>query len=93
MHRDIVYNRPPGVEALGSSPRCEVQDMYIPRKLITVEGHPEFNEEIMTELLTTRHAQGIFDDVTFEDAMARAGKSHDGVVVGRAFVNFLKDGR
>lgn len=93
MHRDIVYSHPPGVEALGSSPKCEVQDMYIPRKLITVEGHPEFNEEIMTELLKTRHVQGIFDDETFEDGMARVGKNHDGVVVGKAFVNFLKDGR
>lgn len=67
--------------------------MYIPRKLITVGGHPEFNEEIMTELLKTRHVQGIFDDETFEDGMARVGKTHDGVIVRKAFVKFLRDGR
>ncbi|KAI9821802.1 MAG: hypothetical protein M1827_002383 [Pycnora praestabilis] len=89
MHRDIVYEYPKGVEDLGSSPRCRVQGMYWPRKLITVQGHPEFNEEIVIELLEARHDQGIFDDTVYEDAMARVGKHHDGVAVSQAFLRFL----
>ena len=65
--------------------------MYIPRKLITVQGHPEFNQEIVTELLIARHEQGIFDDATFEDGMQRVGRPHDGVLVATAFLRFLQE--
>jgi len=92
MHRDIVFYYPPGVEELGSNPVCKVQGMYIPNRLLTVQGHPEFNEEIMTEILEARHATGIFDDEAFGGAMKRVVKPHDGLVVSRAFIRFLLDG-
>ncbi|KAI9836667.1 MAG: hypothetical protein M1819_001302 [Sarea resinae] len=91
MHRDIVYEYPEGVEDLGSSPRCRVQGMYSAGRLITVQGHPEFTADIVTEILGARHDQGIFDDPTFEDAMSRVRKHHDGVVVAQAFLRFLLD--
>ncbi|KAI9732379.1 MAG: hypothetical protein M1834_001587 [Cirrosporium novae-zelandiae] len=91
MHRDIVYEYPEGVQDLGESDRCKVQAMYVPRKFISVQGHPEFNGEIMNELLESRHAQGIFDDKTFEDSMGRAKNHHDGVAVAAAFLRFLLD--
>ncbi len=89
MHRDEVYGFPEGVEELGSSPRCPNQGMYISNKLITVQGHPEFNTEIMTEYLNVRHDQGVFDDAVFEDSMSRAGDHHDGVAVAQGFLRFL----
>ena len=89
MHRDIVYDYPPGVEELGWSPKCQVQGMYIKGRVITVQGHPEFNQEIVTELLESRHRLGIFDDATYEDGMARVAKGQDGVVVAKAFLRFL----
>ena len=89
MHRDIVYNYPDGVEPLAYSEKCAVQGMYIPQRLITVQGHPEFNEEIVPELLIARHASGIFDDEIFKDSMRRVDKYHDGVVVSQAFLRFL----
>jgi len=89
MHRDIVYAYPDGVEHLGHSPRCEVQGMYAPRRLISVQGHPEFNGEIVAELLENRHDKGIFDDAMYRDGMSRVRKHHDGVAVGAAFVRFL----
>ncbi|KAK4494133.1 hypothetical protein PRZ48_014431 [Zasmidium cellare] len=92
MHRDIVFNVPEGVELLGSSPRCEVQGMYAKGRLITVQGHPEFSEAIVSELLESRHEKGIFSDGEFEEGMGRVGREHDGVRVGRAFVRFLVEG-
>jgi GMP synthase-like glutamine amidotransferase len=91
MHRDIVFYYPPGVEELGSNSVCKVQGMYTPKRLITVQGHPEFDEEIMTEILETRHKMGIFDDKTFASAMKRVVKPHDGLVVSKAFLRFLLD--
>jgi hypothetical protein len=91
MHRDIVYHYPEDVEELGSSPVCSVQGMYKKGHVITVQGHPEFNEEVVTELLIARHATGIFNDEDFDKYMHLAVKPHDGVVVARAFIDFLLD--
>lgn len=89
MHRDVVYVYPEGVEELAYSPRCSVQGMYARGRLVTVQGHPEFNEEVVTELLEARHESGVFDDAMYKDGMDRVGKRHDGVVVSKAFVKFL----
>ena len=89
MHRDCVFNYPEGVEELGSSPVCKVQGMYSPRRLITVQGHPEFNQDIMTEIINTRHATGIFNDEAFEKHMKKVALPHDGLVVSKAFLRFL----
>jgi len=89
MHRDIVYTYPPDVEQLAYTEKCSVQGMYISKRLITVQGHPEFNEEIVRELLVARHKAGVFDDELFGDAMGRVDKYQDGVVVAKAFLKFL----
>lgn len=89
MHKDLVYYYPQGVEELGWSDKCKVQGMYLPKKLITVQGHPEFTERIVEELIRTRHEQGIFDKRMYEDSMARVGKHHDGVLVAQGFLEFL----
>lgn len=91
MHRDIVYTLPPSVESLGHSPVCEVQGMYARRRLITVQGHPEFTEAIVDELIESRYGRGIFTKEMYEDGMSRVGKKHDGVACGVAFLRFLLD--
>ncbi|KAH7395019.1 class I glutamine amidotransferase-like protein [Phaeosphaeria sp. MPI-PUGE-AT-0046c] len=89
MHKDIVFEYPEGVEKLGASPRCLVQGMYKKNKLIAVQGHPEFTEPIMIELVKTRNKQGIFEDEQARDALERSGKYHDGVNIAKAFLRFL----
>lgn len=91
MHRDIVSEYPKEVEPLASSSRCAVQGMYIAQKLITVQGHPEFNDEIMSEILDRRRQLGIFSDEAYKEALWRATNPHDGVTVGAAFLRFLLD--
>ena len=89
MHRDIVFEYPSDVEELAYTDKCAVQGMYSSKRLITVQGHPEFNEEIVRELLILRHDTGIFNDEVFEDAMGRVDKYQDGVIVAKAFLKFL----
>ncbi|KAL6719203.1 hypothetical protein ACLMJK_003440 [Lecanora helva] len=92
MHKDLVYHypsSPSSLEPLGSSDACKVQGMYIPERALSVQGHPEFTEEIVRELLGYRRAQGIFDDRIYEEAMSRVGDNQDGVMVGQAFLRFL----
>ncbi len=89
MHRDIVYAYPDSVEHLGHTDRCDVQGMYEKNRLITVQGHPEFNGEVVSELLQRRHDQGIFNDEMYNDGMSRVQKHHDGVAVAVGFLKFL----
>lgn len=89
MHRDIVYTFPEGTTELGHSPRCDVQGFYIKDRIITVQGHPEFNGDIVSELLDARHATGVFDDAMYKDGMERVRRHHDGVAIGAAFIRFM----
>ncbi|KAI9713430.1 MAG: hypothetical protein M1820_000812 [Bogoriella megaspora] len=91
MHRDIIAEYPKHVERLGSSPRCQVQGMHKKNKLITVQGHPEFNREIVTEILDARHEAGIFDDSMHQEGLERVANHHDGTKVSQAFLRFLLD--
>ncbi|TGO23433.1 hypothetical protein BPAE_0132g00030 [Botrytis paeoniae] len=91
MHKDIIYEYPPEVEQLAYTDKCATQGMYISKKLITVQGHPEFTEEIVRELLEARHASGVFDDETYRDAVGRVNKEHDGVKVAQAFLKFIME--
>lgn len=92
MHKDIVYYYPPGVEELGSSDGCKVQGMYVKGKCITVQGHPEFTEEIVREILDFRSQQGVFTGQMYEDAKKRLGDRNDGVLVAQAFLKFVMEG-
>jgi GMP synthase (glutamine-hydrolysing) len=91
MHQDIVKTLPEGAVNLGSSPVCEIQGLYIPRRAIAVQAHPEFNDFIMSSILRKRHGQGIFPDDVYESGMARAEKQHDGLHVCKTFWRFMLD--
>ncbi|KAG6009175.1 hypothetical protein E4U54_008602 [Claviceps lovelessii] len=92
MHRDIVHSFPPNATPLGSNPFCPVQAMYQPGRYLSVQGHPEFTEEIISEILVNRHNAGIFSQQVYQGAMARAPIPHDGVAVGRAILRFIREG-
>ena len=91
MHKDIVCDYPPEVEQLGSSPACKVQGMYLPQKLMTVEGHPEFDAEMERAILSKRHESGVFDDEFLAEAEGRLNNQHDGVLVAQAFLKMLHE--
>ena len=91
MHRDEVADFPEGSEPLGFTESCPVQGMYVPKKYITVQGHPEFTSDIMTEILNVRHKAGIFGGEMYEDAIRRANAEQDGVAIARAFLRFLQE--
>lgn len=89
MHRDIVRRYPTGVDKLADTPRCDVQALYVKDQYVSVQGHPEFNGELVAMIADARHAQGIFTDELYNDAMSRAHKKHDGIAVAVAFIRFL----
>lgn len=92
MHRDIVTGVPEGAVNLGNSPVCDVQGLYIPHRVISVQAHPEFSGFIMSSILNARRDQGIFGDDLFQSGLSRAEKAHDGVLVSAVIWRFLLSG-
>ncbi|KAI9661718.1 MAG: hypothetical protein M1821_008956 [Bathelium mastoideum] len=92
MHHDIITSYPTNVLPLGSSAVCSTQGMLIPRKLITLQGHPEFNGEIMLQLLNASDELGFEDKALWEDAVRRAKEPHDGALIAATFLRFLQGG-
>lgn len=100
MHKDIISPSPAPLPLppshhlltpypLGSSPACTSQGYYLPRRLITIQAHPESTPAIVTEQLTVRHQMGIFDEGVYREALARVEMAHQGALVARAFLRFL----
>lgn len=90
MHRDIVTSYPPGAEPLGDTDVCDTQGMLLPGRAITVQGHPEFTEGIVSEILGLRVQTKIISDDVYRSGMARVKDDHDGVRIARAFLRFIR---
>ncbi|KAJ6466935.1 class I glutamine amidotransferase-like protein [Mycena sanguinolenta] len=101
MHRDHVPEVPPNFHLLGSTDVSMNQGMVrfhsaaappSPVSLsdihiFTVQGHPEFEEPVVTKLTAMRTAQGIIDSVTAADAARRANWQNDGVgIIGKVIL-------
>ncbi|KAK8079632.1 hypothetical protein PG997_007450 [Apiospora hydei] len=82
---------PQGHHPLAHTAVCATQAMYIPQRMIALQGHPEFTEDMVREILEMRHDGGIIPDGVFEDAIGRVANAHDGVAIARAFLKFLRE--
>lgn len=91
MHRDEVLGLPAGAELLAETDICANHAFLIPKKAITIQGHPEFTSGVMQDLLESRKAKGLFTPEIFESAMKRNVDEQDGVLVAQGFIKFLQD--
>lgn len=89
MHQDIISGVPEGFQNLAASPRCAVQGLLLPGRVLSVQGHPEFNEEITTEIIKMRHAQKVLSDELATKGLKDATSHHDGIFIAAAMWKFL----
>ncbi|SCV04524.1 LAMI_0H16820g1_1 [Lachancea mirantina] len=45
-HSDIVNEIPQGYTNIGSTAKCSIQGLYCPKKVLTLQGHPEFETDV-----------------------------------------------
>lgn len=64
--------------------------MLIPNKAITVQGHPEFTEGIVSEILGLRVQTKIISEDLYKSGMDRVRDEHDGVGIAQAFLRFIR---
>ncbi|PFH51639.1 hypothetical protein AMATHDRAFT_74819 [Amanita thiersii Skay4041] len=106
MHRDHVPSVPPNFHLLGSTPISYNQGMVRFRadktpidttkvsfddiQILTLQGHPEFNEPIVSELIRQRRASGLIDQQTATEAEVRKDWPNDGFgIIGRTLWGVL----
>ena len=88
MHRDVLPVYPPQIERQGHSPCCHVQGMYAKNRLLSLQGHPEFNGNVAEELLDLSRGT-VFTDETYHNGKFRVHNPHDGVTIAAEFLRFL----
>jgi len=91
MHRDAVLGIPGGAHVLCSNDNCDTQGFYIPGQFVSVQGHPEFAGDVVTQILLYREEQGILTPELVREGMRRAFLPNDGVAVARDFLRFIED--
>lgn len=93
MHKDEVYEAPPGVDIWGHTELCQIHGMWKEGKILTLQGHPEYNGTIVMEVLDERLKAGIFSKEQYEEAKSRVYDTHDGIVVGAEILRFFLEER
>lgn len=88
-HQDAVLSLPENLASLGSSPACAIQGLFQDGRVLTLQGHPEFNAYIMRRLLDAKNDAGLLTDHVFKDGSERADHPQDGLLVGSAILKFL----
>ncbi|KAF8919530.1 class I glutamine amidotransferase-like protein, partial [Mucidula mucida] len=88
MHRDYVVSLPEGYELLAENDVCTVQG-FVKQvdgkvKVITVQGHPEFTEDIVDKLVTVRGESGILSQDMVKDVARRRKDPTDGAKIADA---------
>lgn len=76
MHQDHVTLPPPGFQILGFNHTSPVQIMMKDEKYLSYQGHPEYTNEYVKDLVQKRLEMGIFnkefvDGLIFEECDAK----------------------
>lgn len=92
MHRDIVFDLPPklpGIVVTASNEVCEIQGLYKRGSIWSVQGHPEFTDDIEEVIINTRHQGGLFSDELTKSGLSRLKDKNDGPALARSIVKFI----
>lgn len=75
-HQDQVQVIPPGGELLGFSDKTPIEVFAVGDHVLGIQGHPEFTEDVVKDLIDTRLSLGMLTEEEAKDARATlaAGK-------------------
>ncbi|GAA5824820.1 hypothetical protein JCM11251_005357 [Rhodosporidiobolus azoricus] len=100
MHRDHVPEVPDNFELLASTEDCKVHGLVRfvdPKKpfslenirILTLQGHPEFNSTIVNTVIDYREEQGVISKEEGDKHRERAGMHDDGDYVARRILGMF----
>jgi len=88
-HQDQVVTLPPGARVLGRNDFCEYAALGYGDTIMTVQAHPEFDNDFIGGLIEHR-GRGVVPDPLLEQAMAVLHEPVDNGAVGLMLAQFLK---
>ncbi|KUJ85613.1 glutamine amidotransferase [Ruegeria marisrubri] len=91
-HQDQVTELPEGAVVQGSNDFCRNAMVAYGDTIWTVQAHPEFSNEFLTELMRTR-GKGVVPDALLEEAAQRQDGPNDNAEIARFMADFLKKER
>ncbi|GAQ87834.1 Predicted glutamine synthetase [Klebsormidium nitens] len=71
-HQDQASAIPPGGELLGASERTPIEIFAVGDVALGFQGHPEFNLDVLTDLIEDRRAKGVLTDEEADAALESA---------------------
>ena len=89
MHSDMVVDLPEGAVNIGSTDFCALQGFYIPAKLWSIQGHPEFDALTMKKVIEVMSSHGELTAEETRDALDRNLDSTDSSIVLDSIAEFL----
>ncbi|QDZ24080.1 class I glutamine amidotransferase [Chloropicon primus] len=66
IHQDEVSVLPPDATAIASSPECENEAFVIGSHIFCVQGHPEFDDKMVADMLVLKRENGLDGSVVEE---------------------------
>lgn len=82
---------PAGWTIIGSSKLCPVQGLFEPGRVLTYQGHPEFDRDILRDFVTRLLRRGTLDLVSYELSLKLLDKEDNGsrALAAEVVVDFL----
>ena len=88
-HRDHVISLPPGAQLLSRSPKTPVEAYAIDSQVLCIQGHPEFNNDIVRKIVETRMEAGSLPKDIGERALESLSGLPDHDPLYEALLEFL----
>ncbi|KAK8115859.1 hypothetical protein PG984_012361, partial [Apiospora sp. TS-2023a] len=92
LHSDEVVagdSLPPTWSSIGSSTLCEIQGLYQPGRVLTYQGHPEFDRIIMNDFVRRLVKAGAIDAAVSETYLAFVERDDTRILAAEVLLKFL----
>ncbi|KAH6889607.1 class I glutamine amidotransferase-like protein [Thelonectria olida] len=93
LHGDHVVLQqqqlPQNIHIIGFTTQCQVQGIYQPGRILTYQGHPEFDQFISIECLKLVGQHVAWDAAFLDSAIAAAGKGDDAAIATDTILAFF----
>ena len=89
FHQDQVVKLPKEAELLASNPFCNISSFSIGDSVLTLQAHPEFNNDFSLRLLEARKSN--IEPLTYVEAVNELKTfDHDGELITPNIIKFLE---
>eukprot|EP00455_Lapot_gusevi_P025506 TRINITY_DN2685_c0_g1_i1.p1 TRINITY_DN2685_c0_g1~~TRINITY_DN2685_c0_g1_i1.p1 ORF type:complete len:270 (+),score=16.83 TRINITY_DN2685_c0_g1_i1:49-858(+) len=88
-HQDQVLRLPSEATLLASSEKCPVEMYSISDRVLCMQGHPEYNPDILRDIIQTRKASGVLPQPLADQALESLNQTIPSSVYRKMIRSFL----